>query len=354
MSGEKRYVITGGAGFIGSNLVRMLLKEPEVSVYIIDALTYAGSMENLADVAEDPRFEFADLDIRTGNLYNEIAWFKPTVVFHLAAETHVDRSIDGVMPFVSTNVAGTARMLNAVKDYWSSGSGCSGSCRFIHVSTDEVYGSLGMDDAKFTENSPYAPNSPYAATKAASDHLVRAYNKTYGMPTIITHCSNNYGPYQFPEKLIPLTILNAIEGKPIPVYGNGMNVRDWIHVDDHCEALIRVATDGTPGEVYNIGSSQERNTLQVVHSICDALSWLRENQNGYRRLIGFVTDRPGHDFRYAIEASKLWRHTGWLPKRDFEKDIRHTVRWYLEHLDWCEKAKAKYNRERLGLGVGPK
>jgi dTDP-glucose 4,6-dehydratase len=347
------YLVTGGAGFIGSNLVHHLLAtEPESQVVVLDRLTYAGNLDNLADVARDARFRFVHGDIcdrdRVRALMLEA---RPQVVYNLAAESHVDRSIDAPGEFVRTNVVGTFEMLDAARALVGRESPAfRDRFRFVHVSTDEVFGSLGASDF-FTEESRYAPNSPYAASKAGADHLARAYFHTYGLPVLTTNCSNNYGPYQFPEKLIPLLILNALESKPLPVYGDGQNIRDWLFVADHCEALRVAAAKGAPGETYNIGGRNERTTIQVAHAVCDALDRLSPRTNGsYRELVKFVADRPGHDRRYAIDPSKAVRELGWAPATRFEEGIGRTVAWYLRHREWCERiTKGVYQRERLGL-----
>jgi dTDP-glucose 4,6-dehydratase len=349
------YFVTGGAGFIGSNLVHYLLaKEPGADVVVYDRLTYAGNLDNLADVAQDPRYRFIQGDIcDRDRLRQVLGEIRPGVIFNLAAESHVDRSIDGPAEFVRTNVVGTFEMLEAARTLLArTGSELPSDFRFVHVSTDEVFGSLGPE-GRFTETTCYAPNSPYAASKAGADHLARAYSHTYGMPVITTNCSNNYGPYQFPEKLIPLTILNALENQPLPIYGDGKNVRDWLYVFDHCEALHRASKAGQPGETYNIGGQSERTNLQIVHNICDVLDSMVPRKNGggsYRDLITFVADRPGHDRRYAIDATKIARELGWQPTTSFERGISNTVAWYLGHRGWCERiTKAIYRRERLGL-----
>jgi len=349
------YLVTGGAGFIGSNLVHYLLEtEPDANVVVYDRLTYAGNLDNLTPVAENPRYRFIRGDICDREQVRQaLGEARPTVVYNLAAESHVDRSIDAPGEFVRTNVTGTFEMLDAARALFSGATDeFKRAFRFVHVSTDEVFGSLGPSDF-FTEMSRHAPNSPYAASKAGADHLARAYFHTYGLPVLTTNCSNNYGPYQFPEKLIPLTILNALENKPLPVYGDGQNVRDWLFVTDHCEALRAAAAKGAPGETYNIGGKSERTTIQIAHAVCDALDRLapRKNQAGsYRELITFVADRPGHDRRYAIDPSKAIRELGWQPATEFDDGIERTVKWYLAHREWCERiTKGVYQRERLGL-----
>jgi dTDP-glucose 4,6-dehydratase len=347
------YLVTGGAGFIGSNLVHLLLEsEPESNVVVYDRLTYAGNLDNLAGVAEDPRYRFIQGDICDRNQVRDVlAETRPTVVYNLAAESHVDRSIDAPGEFVRTNVSGTFEMLDAARALLAKETGdYRKRFRFVHVSTDEVFGSLGASDF-FTEKSRYEPNSPYAASKAGADHLVRAYFHTYGLPVVTTNCSNNYGPYQFPEKLIPLMIMNALENKPLPVYGDGQNIRDWLYVTDHCEALRIAAAKGALGETYNIGGRSERTTIQIAHAVCDVLDRLVPRANGsYRDLITFVTDRPGHDRRYAIDPSKAVRELGWQPATPFEKGLEKTVGWYTGHREWCDRiSRGVYRRERLGL-----
>lgn len=347
-------LISGGAGFIGSCLVRQIIsEEPATRVVTLDKLTYAGNLDSLAGVLDNPRHRFVQGDIVDGSLVGDLLRKEqPDAVIHLAAESHVDRSIDGPAPFVQTNVVGTFTLLEATRDHWSSLSlPGKEAFRFLHVSTDEVFGSLGPS-GEFTETTPYSPRSPYSASKAASDHFVRAYFHTYGLPTLITNCSNNYGPYQFPEKLIPLMILNALEGKPLPVYGDGLNVRDWLYVEDHCRALRVVAERGVPGETYNIGGNSERANLDVVRTICALVDQLRPElpHAPAESLIKFVPDRPGHDRRYAINAEKIRRDLGWTPQRTFEEGLASTVRWYLEHNDWVERVSSgAYQRERLGL-----
>ena len=357
------HLVTGGAGFIGSNLVHFLLESPDARVVVLDRLTYAGNLDNLAPAADDPRFHFVQGDICDRPLVEAtLHKFQPNVLYNLAAESHVDRSIDGPREFVRTNVLGAFEMLDASRCYWLGlDAERREQFRFVHVSTDEVYGSLGAE-GYFTEETRCAPNSPYAASKAGADHLARAYFHTYGLPVLTTNCSNNYGPYQFPEKLIPLVILNALEGKPLPVYGDGKNVRDWLFVGDHCDALVRVGRNGQPGMTYNVGGHNERTTLQIVYAICDVLDELAAPQkngrlleNGvaigsYRDLVRFVADRPGHDRRYAIDPTRIQQHLGWLPATSFDTGIRKTVLWYLEHRTWCDRInQGTYRRERLGL-----
>jgi dTDP-glucose 4,6-dehydratase len=360
-AGTDTVIVTGGAGFIGCNFVRLALARREWRVVVVDALTYAGHLANLADIAAHPRYTFVRADIADGAaMAGLLAAEQPRAVVNLAAETHVDRSIDGPRAFVRTNVLGTFELLEAARQYWD---GLSGEARerfrLLHVSTDEVYGSLGAAGL-FAEDTPYAPNSPYSATKAGADHLVRSYCTTYGLPTLVTNCSNNYGPYQFPEKLLPLMVLSAVGGRDLPVYGDGGNVRDWIYVEDHCAGLLRVLETGRPGESYNVGSSSERTNLQVVEGICSALESLRpaaanaqlraRGLTSYKSLMRFVADRPGHDRRYAIDATKCRRELGWRPEHDFDAALEKTVRWYLEHESWCEAVAREYRGERLGLG----
>jgi dTDP-glucose 4,6-dehydratase len=354
-------VVTGGAGFIGCNFVRTALARGCPRVVVFDLLTYAGSLENLRDVLDDGRVVFvrgdiADADAVTA-LYRE---HRPAAVVNFAAESHVDRSIDGPAPFLHTNVTGTFRLLEGARGYLAEAALAARSAfRFLHVSTDEVYGSLGPDGA-FREDTPYAPNSPYSASKAAADHLVRAWHHTYGLPALVTNCSNNYGPYQFPEKLIPLMILNALEGKELPIYGDGANVRDWLYVEDHCEGIWLALERGRIGEKYNVGGGNERTNLELVDLLCrflDELRPARENAalrahgiGAYAELKTFVPDRPGHDRRYAIDARKIGAELGWRPRHDLESGLRATVRWYLERADWCAAIqRERYQRQRLGL-----
>ncbi len=332
-----RIVVTGGAGFIGSNFVLPQLSEASTSILNLDKLTYAGNLHNLESVAGDPRYEFMQGDIAdraaVGSLLQK---YRPGAIVHFAAESHVDRSIRGPDAFIRTNIDGTFALLEETRSYWAALSEEERkSFRFLHVSTDEVYGSLGPGDPPFCETTAYAPNSPYAASKAASDHLVRAYHHTYGLPTLTTNCSNNYGRFQFPEKLIPLMILNAREGKPLPVYGDGKNVRDWLYVEDHCEAIGTVLRHGKPGETYNIGGWNEKPNIEIVQMVCDLVDeFLPRSGASRRELITFVKDRPGHDRRYAIDARKIERELGWKPKETFESGIRKTVRWYLDNDSW--------------------
>ena len=333
-------IVTGGAGFIGANFIQQWVAAASVDVVNLDKLTYAGNLASLQPVESNPKYVFARADIGDFDAVSALlSQWQPVAVVNFAAESHVDRSIHGPGAFVQTNMVGTFQLLEAVRGYWTPlHVEARARFRLLHVSTDEVYGSLQAGDAPFTEQTPYAPNSPYSASKAGSDHLVRAYHHTYGLPTITTNCSNNYGPYQFPEKLIPLIILNALAGKPLPVYGDGMNVRDWLYVGDHCAAIRLALAKGRPGETYNVGGSNERTNLDVVRTICRILDELRPagNAKPYESLITFVADRPGHDRRYAIDASKSSAELGWTPVETFESGIRKTVRWYLDHPDWVQ------------------
>lgn len=350
-----KILITGGAGFIGSAVVRHLIGETEHEVVNIDCLTYAGNLTTLAMVDDDPRYHFEQIDICDGPAVDEaFDQHQPDAVMHLAAESHVDRSIDGPADFVQTNVVGTYTLLEAARRYWAElPSRRKEAFRFHHVSTDEVFGSLG-DSGYFTEETPYDPSSPYSASKAASDHLVRAWHRTYGLPALITNCSNNYGPYQFPEKLIPLMIQHALDGKPLPVYGKGENVRDWLYVDDHARALVLVLERGTVGDTYNIGGNSERRNIDVVTTLCRLLddAVVESPYAPHDSLITYVADRPGHDHRYAIDAGKIQRELGWSPRESFETGLRKTVEWYVTHQDWCRSAvSSRYAGERLGLSV---
>jgi dTDP-glucose 4,6-dehydratase len=344
-------VVTGAAGFIGSALVRDLIGAGE-RVVSLDKLTYAGNRDNLAPVAASPAHRFVQGDVNDGTLLRQLfAEARPSVVYHLAAESHVDRSIDRPAEFVVTNVNGTLSLLDAALEYWRGLPAAERAAfRVIQVSTDEVYGELGPVGS-FDERSPYRPNSPYAASKAAADHLARAWHRTFGLPVIVTNCSNNYGPYQFPEKLVPLMVLNALEGKPLPVYGRGEQVRDWLHVEDHVAALRTAAAAGRPGETYLIGARSERRNIDLVRALCAVLDRRHPAGRPHDRLLTYVTDRPGHDARYAIDPMKLERELGWRPAIDFEPGLEATVDWYLANRDWCERATARYNRERLGLGA---
>ncbi len=351
----KTYLITGGAGFIGSTFVRQLLASSSCRIINLDALTYAGNLGSLQHAIQDKeRHVFVKGDIRDRQLVSELLEkYQCSAIVHFAAESHVDRSLENPNEFAETNVMGTLQLLQAALAYWNNLEGeAKDEFRFLHVSTDEVYGSLG-DEGKFKETTPYSPNSPYSASKAASDHFVRAYHETFHLPTLMTHCSNNYGPYQFPEKLIPLMILNAVAGKPLPVYGDGKNVRDWIHVEDHCDAIRVVLKKGTPGQTYNVGGNCEKSNLDVVHTICDAVDRLAKSDSDQpsRELIQYVTDRPGHDFRYAIDGSKIEKTLGWIPKTPFETGIEQAVRWYLENKEWVAEVSQKYDGKRLGLSA---
>ena len=345
-------LITGGAGFIGSNLVQHALDHGSDRLVIVDKLTYAGSLLNLERPLKDSRVAFVRADIADADAMARVfEETRPDAVLNLAAETHVDRSIDGPRPFIDTNIIGTFVLLEAARHHVATlDDEARRAFRFLHVSTDEVYGTLG-ESGQFSEETPYAPNSPYAASKASADHLVRAYGHTYGLPVLITNCSNNYGPLQFPEKLIPLMILNALDGRPLPIYGDGGNVRDWLHVEDHAAGLLLVLRGGRVGEKYNIGGGNERTNLEIVDRICDALDEAHPGAVSRRTLKTFVPDRPGHDRRYAIDASKIRRELGWAPRHTFETGLRQTVQWYLEHRDWCDAVQAgRYDRTRLGLG----
>lgn len=340
-----KILITGGAGFIGSAVIRYILNHTQDEVINVDKLTYAGNLDSLESIAQSSRYLFEKADIcDSGRMAEIFSIYQPDAVMHLAAESHVDRSIDGSAAFIESNILGTYVLLEVVRRYWE----CleqdkKAAFRFHHISTDEVYGDLQGAEDLFTENTAYAPSSPYSASKAASDHLVRAWLRTYGLPTIVTNCSNNYGPYHFPEKLIPLMILNALEGKKLPVYGNGLQIRDWLFVEDHARALYTVVTKGAVGETYNIGGNNERTNIQVVRTICHLLEELAPNKpkgvERYEDLITFVTDRPGHDVRYAIDASKITRELGWKPQETFESGIRKTVEWYLANKKWWEPIK---------------
>jgi dTDP-glucose 4,6-dehydratase len=344
-----KVLVTGGAGFIGSALVRRMVRGG-VSVVNVDKLTYAATLSSVAEVSEEPAYVLARDDIADAAAMSALfREHRPDAVVHLAAETHVDRSITGAGDFVRTNVVGTFTLLEAALEHWR-GLDAAGKAafRFLHVSTDEVYGSLGPEGA-FTEETPYDPRSPYSASKAGSDHLALAWFHTHGLPVVVSNCSNNYGPYQFPEKLIPLVMLNALEGKPLPVYGDGGNIRDWLHVDDHVAALELILRRGRPGEKYNVGGRNERTNLQVVHAICDLVDEAEPGSKPRRDLITFVTDRPGHDRRYAIDASKLEGELGWRAEETFETGLRKTVRWYLDRRDWWEPLRDRYAGQRLGL-----
>jgi dTDP-glucose 4,6-dehydratase len=354
-------IITGGAGFIGCNFVRFVLRHTEARVIVVDKLTYAGSLRSLDEVAQHPRFVFIQADIGDRRALEAMfTQYRPSALVNFAAETHVDRSIDDLRPFVETNVVGTVELLEATRQSLATvGPTERSRFRFLQVSTDEVYGTLG-ESGCFVETTPYAPNSPYAASKAAADHFVRAYHETYGLPTLITNCSNNYGPYQFPEKLIPLMLLNAIEGKALPIYGDGGHTRDWLYVEDHCAGILHVLRQGRIGEKYNIGGGAERTNLQVLERLCALLEkflpaasnpvLVQQGIADYLQLKTFVQDRPGHDRRYAIDATKIRQELGWTPTHNFDQGMAKTVRWYLDHRDWCDDVLAgKYGRQRLGL-----
>lgn len=377
-----KLLITGGAGFIGSAVIRHIINNTKDEVVNLDKLTYAGNLQSLAEVNENSRYVFEQVDIcNRAEVDRVLAEHQPDAIMHLAAESHVDRSIDGPADFIETNIVGTYTLLEATRQYWHALEGDKKTnFRFHHISTDEVYGDLPHPNDQymgeeaiphggrieqceirqpdalplFTETTPYAPSSPYSASKASSDHLVRAWRRTYGLPTLVTNCSNNYGPYHFPEKLIPLMILNAVDGKPLPVYGKGDQIRDWLYVEDHARALYKVVTEGKPGETYNIGGHNEKQNIEVVHTLCDILQKLRPQERNYRSLITFVQDRPGHDMRYAIDASKIQEELGWAPEETFETGIRKTVQWYLDNLDWCKRVQdGSYKRERLGTALRP-
>lgn len=348
--------LTGGAGFIGANFVHHWLSVTQEPVLVLDALTYAGNLESLASMADDARYQFAKVDIGDGStVASLLAQHRPRALLHFAAESHVDRSIHGPEAFIRTNVQGTFALLEAARAYWNDLPDLAKtSFRFLHVSTDEVYGSLGPNDPAFTESTPYAPNSPYAASKATSDQFVRAWHHTYGLPTLTTNCSNNYGPYQFPEKLIPLMIHNALAGNTLPIYGDGQNVRDWLYVEDHCRAIARVLEAGRLGETYNVGGHNEVRNIDVVHTLCDLLDHLQPRADGqsYRTQITFVTDRPGHDRRYAIDATKIGRELGWAPQETFTTGLERTVRWYLDHSEWVEHVTSGSYRQWMNQQYG--
>jgi dTDP-glucose 4,6-dehydratase len=364
MKNSKRIIVTGGAGFIGSAVVRELINHTSHEVINVDKLTYAGNLESLIGVDQSDRYFFERVDICDAEAVRCVLnKYQPDIVMHLAAESHVDRSIDGPGEFIQTNIVGTYTLLEQARAYWAQlENDRKANFRFHHISTDEVYGDLPHPDdvlgtskdklPMFNENTAYEPSSPYSASKAGSDHLVRAWQRTFGLPTLVTNCSNNYGPYHFPEKLIPLVILNALEGKSLPIYGEGNQIRDWLYVEDHARALIKVATEGQIGETYNIGGHNEKQNLEVVKAICEILDELVPKETRYQEQITFVADRPGHDMRYAIDASKIAKELGWKPQETFESGIRKTVLWYLEHQGWCNNIQdGSYQRERLGAKV---
>ncbi|VXB17943.1 dTDP-glucose 4,6-dehydratase [Enhydrobacter sp. AX1] len=351
---NKNILVTGGAGFIGSAVIRYLINETNNNVLNIDKLTYAGNLESLETVSSNPRYRFLHADICDKSAMTKAFQdFQPNIVMHLAAESHVDRSIDGPMDFIQTNIIGTYNLLEVARNYWQNlTEDKKTSFKFHHISTDEVYGDLEGTQDLFTEETSYSPSSPYSASKASSDHLVRAWHRTYGLPIVITNCSNNYGPYHFPEKLIPLVILNALDGKPLPVYGDGKQIRDWLYVEDHARALYLVATTAKVGETYNIGGHNEKQNIDVVKTICTILDNIKPRTDGqsYTQQITFVKDRPGHDLRYAIDASKINKELGWQPQETFESGIQKTVKWYLDNLEWCQHVQdGSYQRERLGV-----
>ncbi len=351
-----KILVTGGAGFIGSAVIRNIIKNTQDEVLNIDKLTYAGNLESLSEIDTDPRYQFAQVDICDSERLTEFfKIFQPDAVMHLAAESHVDRSIDGPAEFITTNIVGTYTLLEVARKYWLQlNEEKKASFKFHHISTDEVYGDLEGTTDLFTETTSYAPSSPYSASKASSDHLVRAWHRTYGLPIVVTNCSNNYGPYHFPEKLIPLVILNALDGKALPIYGKGNQIRDWLYVEDHAKALYKVVTEGKVGETYNIGGHNEKQNIEVVKTICKILDELKpqNNHQPYETLITFVKDRPGHDLRYAIDASKIAKDLGWKPEETFETGIRKTVEWYLNNLEWCRRVQdGSYQRERLGVSA---
>jgi len=351
-----KILVTGGAGFIGSAVIRHLIKHTDHEVLNIDKLTYAGNLESLKEIDQSPKYQFKQIDICDGEqITAAIEAFQPNAIMHLAAESHVDRSIDGPAAFIQTNIVGTYTLLEAARKYWMTlDSDTKQNFRFHHISTDEVYGDLEGTTDLFTETTSYAPSSPYSASKASSDHLVRSWYRTYGLPVLVTNCSNNYGPYHFPEKLIPLVILNALDAKPLPVYGNGQQIRDWLFVEDHARALYKVVTEGVVGETYNIGGHNEKQNIEVVKTICKILDELKPQSSGqsYESWITFVKDRPVHDLRYAIDAAKIKNELGWSPTETFETGIRKTVEWYLNNLEWCRRVQdGSYQRERLGVNL---
>ena len=351
----KTIAVTGGAGFIGSAVIRHLVNDTDHIVINVDKLTYAGNLESLTTISDNGRYHFEQVDIcDSKGIARVLNQYQPDIIMHLAAESHVDRSIDGPGDFIQTNIVGTYNLLEQVRTYWEKlEQNKKEAFRFHHISTDEVYGDLEQADDFFTETTAYAPSSPYSSSKASSDHLVRAWQRTYGLPTLITNCSNNYGPYHFPEKLIPHVILNALAGKPLPIYGDGSQIRDWLYVEDHAKALLKVISTGKVGETYNIGGHNEQRNREVVATICDLLEELAPNKpagiNNYKDLITYVADRPGHDQRYAIDASKIQRELGWRPQETFESGIRKTVAWYLANQNWCKRIlSGEYRLERLG------
>ena len=350
-----KILVTGGAGFIGSAVIRHIIHNTDDEVLNIDKLTYAGNLESLKDIDQNARYSFQQIDICDKEaLEQAFDSFKPNLVMHLAAESHVDRSIDGPSEFINTNIVGTYHLLEVARQYWQNLDDIGKQkFKFHHISTDEVYGDLEGTTDLFTETTSYAPSSPYSASKASSDHLVRAWHRTYGFPILVTNCSNNYGPYHFPEKLIPLVILNALDGKALPIYGKGNQIRDWLFVEDHARALYKVVTEGKVGETYNIGGHNEKQNIEVVKTICRILDELKPQENGqpYESLIAFVKDRPGHDLRYAIDASKIAHELNWTPTETFDSGIRKTVEWYLNNMEWCSRVQdGSYQRERLGAG----
>ncbi|WP_201607410.1 dTDP-glucose 4,6-dehydratase [Psychrobacter okhotskensis] len=351
-----KIIVTGGAGFIGSAVIRHIISNTDDEVLNIDKLTYAGNLESLRDIDQSARYNFQQIDICDKEALEEaFNSFQPNLVMHLAAESHVDRSIDGPAEFINTNIVGTYHLLEVARQYWQTLDDLDKQqFKFHHISTDEVYGDLEGTTDLFTENTPYAPSSPYSASKASSDHLVRAWHRTYGFPILVTNCSNNYGPYHFPEKLIPLVILNALDGKALPIYGKGNQIRDWLFVEDHARALYKVVTEGKVGETYNIGGHNEKQNIEVVKTICHILDELKPQANGqpYESLITFVKDRPGHDLRYAIDASKIANELKWTPTETFDSGIRKTVEWYLNNMAWCSRVQdGSYQRERLGAAL---
>lgn len=349
-----KILVTGGAGFIGSALCRYLISHTDHAVVNVDALTYAADLSTLSSIEHDPRYAFEKADIRDADALDKIfKTHQPDAVMHLAAESHVDRSIDGPAAFIETNIVGTYTLLQSTRKYWDALAGAKKSAfRFHHISTDEVYGSLSPTDPGFTEDTPYAPNSPYSASKASSDHLVRAWHHTFGLPVVMSNCSNNYGPYQFPEKFIPVTILNALHGKPIPIYGNGENVRDWLHVDDHTRALYTILTRGRVGEKYNVGGGAERRNIDLARAVCKIMDELSPVNAPHENLMTFVTDRPGHDLRYAIDSSKTEGELGWKPAYTFEDGLRATVTWYVNNRDWWARFSDDSFKKRIGTGGG--